>query len=351
METIFNILDFGAVGDGKTDCTAAIQSALDKASGGMGKVIVPPGVYLSGQLHMHGRSVSIVGSGAWAFRSEGACVIKLNDKNATSLLDITGAFGAYISGIDFFGNYIGNDTHGIYLYWPEYNGGSEEDTPTVDNCRISSFSGDGIHFEHVWCFSLRHSMLYNNLGAGLYIDGWDAFILDNWFTANKKGGILGGPITNSITCTGNRVEWNNNGGFVLTNGDSYNITGNFFDRTFGPALDLGRANTEIKLASICGNIFRRSDAYNSDSPFEDETMSSHIRLKNCSNISLTGNTMSAGKDDGGGGILTPVNAIIIDTCTGLIVKDNSMCTGAVKNLIIENNNKDCIMKDNIGSTT
>lgn len=44
MENVFVITDFGAVGDGKTDCTAAIQSALDEAAAVSGKVVVPPGV-------------------------------------------------------------------------------------------------------------------------------------------------------------------------------------------------------------------------------------------------------------------------------------------------------------------
>lgn len=46
MKNVFVITDFGAVGDGKTDCTAAIQSALDAAAGVSGKVVVPPGVYI-----------------------------------------------------------------------------------------------------------------------------------------------------------------------------------------------------------------------------------------------------------------------------------------------------------------
>ena len=47
----FNVADFGAVGDGKTLNTAAIQQAIDAASAaGGGKVIFPPGTYLSGAL-------------------------------------------------------------------------------------------------------------------------------------------------------------------------------------------------------------------------------------------------------------------------------------------------------------
>ncbi len=43
-----NVLEFGAVGDGKTKDTAAIQKAID--AGGM--VYFPPGVYLSGTLYL-----------------------------------------------------------------------------------------------------------------------------------------------------------------------------------------------------------------------------------------------------------------------------------------------------------
>ncbi|ACU06168.1 glycoside hydrolase family 28 [Pedobacter heparinus DSM 2366] len=51
-EKNFNILDFGAVRDGKTLNTAAIQKAIDECSKKGGRVVIPKGVYLSGTLYM-----------------------------------------------------------------------------------------------------------------------------------------------------------------------------------------------------------------------------------------------------------------------------------------------------------
>ena len=351
VKTIFEITDFGAVGDGATDCTAAIQAALDAAADCMGCVVVPPGSYLTGELTMHGDGVSLVGTSAWGFRSDGASVLRLNDRHAACLLDISGAFGCTVRGICMDGRQLGRNIHGIRLYWDKYNGGEKEDTPTVDDCRIGNFSGDGLHFEHVWCFSVRHSMLHRNGGAGLYIDGWDAFILDNWFTANKNGGIMGGPCVASITCTGNRVEWNRRGGFILSAGDSYNITGNFFDRSFGPALELGAKNGRAELVTVTGNIFRRSGAW-SDKPHDDPDHSSHVIMTNCSGCVVSGNTMRVGRNDNGGGVPSPDYSFIITDSKNCVIKDNTFHNGALKeNLVLRGDNSTCIIKDNIGSVS
>ena len=49
----FKITDYGAVGDGGTDCTVAFRSAIDSCSGaGGGRVVVPEGVYLTGAIHL-----------------------------------------------------------------------------------------------------------------------------------------------------------------------------------------------------------------------------------------------------------------------------------------------------------
>ncbi len=51
--TIFNVVDFGAVGDGNTLNTAAIQKAVDAcAAAGGGQVVVPAGIFLSGAVFL-----------------------------------------------------------------------------------------------------------------------------------------------------------------------------------------------------------------------------------------------------------------------------------------------------------
>lgn len=49
----FDITNYGAVGDGETDCTGAFKQAIEECSNaGGGKVIVPAGIYLTGPIHL-----------------------------------------------------------------------------------------------------------------------------------------------------------------------------------------------------------------------------------------------------------------------------------------------------------
>lgn len=49
----YNVLDYGAVGDGKYDCTEAFRKAIDECSlKGGGKVVVPAGRYYTGSIHL-----------------------------------------------------------------------------------------------------------------------------------------------------------------------------------------------------------------------------------------------------------------------------------------------------------
>lgn len=49
---VYNILDYGAVSDGETKCTTAIQKAIDDCSATGGRVLIPAGCFLSGTLRL-----------------------------------------------------------------------------------------------------------------------------------------------------------------------------------------------------------------------------------------------------------------------------------------------------------
>lgn len=336
MINVFDITEFGAIGDGKTDCTSNIQTALDKAGEVAGVVVVPPGNYLCSYLKVPA-GVVFQGYAGWSIRKGGSSVLTLIDDKHPCLIDITNAFGCTIKGLSLDGGRKGENIHGIMLSHKEYNGGGQEDTPTIEDCRVSSFSGNAVHFYRAWCFSVRHSMLCFCGGSGLFIDGWDGFIIDNWFSGNDGAGLLGGKVTSSVTFTGNRIEWNKLGGFCIEHGNSLNITGNYFDRSGGAGLSLCAKDEEkiIDTVSVTGNIFYRSGAGNFENPPKDALDSTHIRLNRCVNMTIGSNSFRMGDNDEHGGPKSPDYTIVMRKLKDCVISANTMYCGSGKKAILD----------------
>ena len=372
MENVFDITTFGAIGDGKTDCTKYIQKAIDLAAEVNGSVIVPPGKYLCGYIKLS-TCVSLIGFHGWAYREFGGSRLILNDDSVPCLLDMTGAYGSSVKGIQFEGNRLmGDNIHGIMVNQPEYNAGKFEDEsenidrhlladPThfdfredgilISDCQCKHFSGDGIHLNHIFAFTVAQSQLSSNGGDGIYINGWDGWIYDCTMCVNNGAGIgaektdSDGKVTCcSITMTGNRIEWNRRGGLRLYNTDTLNVTGNFFDRSTGPAIIFdGQINTN---STITGNIFKRSGKP-SEKPFTDKYESTHIYLKNSDNIAVVGNTFVKGHDDGGVGVVSPDFSVVYKDSSNCVISQNAMNNSCMKDKIVGIGiDENMIVKDN-----
>lgn len=341
-----DVKHFGAKGDGQTDDTAAFRAALAEAGKIQGTVFVPDGTYLCGELHFPPHT-GLVGSPTWAYRSIGGAILKLNDAQASSLLNITGAPGATINGLALEGENLGQGIHAIYM--GPFEGKTEEDTPRIERCHIMNFTGDGVHLAPVWCFSIRGCEVIYNRGNALYVRGWDGFILDNWFSGNDGAGYCCDGPNASITMTGNRIEWNGNGGIRIAGGSHYNITGNYIDRSGGPGISLrSRDDAPCLCFTVTGNVIYRSGR--PEQTGADPYESTHVRLEGCHGLVFSGNSMCVGQDDGGGSN-SPQYGMVLHTLKNSIVKDNTLHIGALKQLIADlgEHEEGVIIADNVGS--
>jgi hypothetical protein len=345
--SMLNVIDFGAKGDGVTDDTNAIQNAMDKAALSNGSVFIPEGKFLCSELKVP-EGIGIHGLPAWSYRKGMGSVLSFKG-GAKCLINLTGAYGAYLYGLCLNGNRIEGGAHGILVEKPDY--GSQEDTSRIDTCRVENFTGDGIRLERIWCFCVRHSHCYGNQGCGLRVRGWDGFILDNWFSGNRKAGYASYDENASNTLTGNRIEWNREGGIVIYGGSHYNITGNYIDRSgrCGIALLPGENKRNCETLTITGNVIYRSGK--PEWGRSDEYDSAHVRFESVKGLVFTSNSLNSGRDDGGKGSYSPDYGIIIKGLESSVIKDNVQHLGALKQLVVDlgEHGEGLIINDNVGS--
>jgi hypothetical protein len=341
---------FGAAGDGATDDTTALQRAIDAAAERSGAMFIPPGVYLTRELHLRA-GVALVGIPAWNYSGPGGSTLRLGSGDAPGLLNLTEARGATIDGLALDGRHLGQNVHGIFTQRTAY--GPHEDSFRIERCQIAHFSGDGISLSHAWCFSVRNCESMANGGDGLSLRGWDGFILDNWLSGNGRAGFAARNENASVTFTANRVEWNHEENMVIVGGDGYQITGNFFDRagTVGLALR-SKPHSEswnkgpCTQISITGNFVKRSGK----SAAPDSQDSAQILLDGCSGVTCVGNVLESGRDDGNKGLWSPGYGIVYGGLENCVVTNNVLHRAALRQLLVDRggHREGVIVHDNPG---
>ena len=338
---------FGAVGDGHTDNTAAFQNAIDAAAETQATIYVPNGVFLTSTLRFRSR-VGMAGTPTWSFGDFGGSTVRLNRGDASCLLDLTGAVGATLTGLCLDGAGLGAGVCGVLVDKADY--GKTEDTPRLERCRISRFTGDGVRLKRIWCFSIRHCMISHNAGNGIWLRGWDGFVLDNWLSGNAKAGYGAYEENASITMTGNRIEWNQAGGIISEGGTHYNITGNYIDRSGGPGIWFRRrGDVASTIITATGNLIYRSGR--PEWCPSDPLASAHVVFDGVHGLVFSGNAMNAGKDDRGQGQFSPRYGIVYGGLRNSIIKDNVLHSGALQELVkdLGGHGEGVIVKDNVGS--
>ncbi len=169
--------------------------------------------------------------------------------------------------------------------------------------------------------------------------GYDGWFIDNQITANKGAGIFarGSAPENmsreeqqnlkffgsaSVRITANRVEWNRNGGIILSGSNSMQITGCAIDHNFGPGISIKRsvANT------VSGCMIR------SNGGEQQGDLCSQILLEDCKGTSVTGNTLWGWFDRKEGKFEYPYlfYGIVCKNLSGCVVSQNAMYHAASK---------------------
>ncbi len=114
MRDVVSVKDFGAVGDGVTDDTAAIQAALDSLPSAGGEVYVPTGQYRVTAGLVASKRVRLVGAGySFLLASASPCVIVKASTVSGPVLTLS-ASASTVENLSFLGE-VGNTGDGILI--------------------------------------------------------------------------------------------------------------------------------------------------------------------------------------------------------------------------------------------
>ena len=246
-QALVSVLEFGAKGDGNTDDTASIQSAVDYANGIGAAVFFPSAMYRVSQIVLRqGTMLRGVSSGTYPDNNaiSGASVLaRLANTNKDLLLAPDGANYCAVADLAIDGN-KNNNTKGYGLCVADGASGQESQF-TIDRCYFHDNPDSNIYLGH----NRRANSVTNGVfnyslnGDGITVAGSDNTITGNILGSNARAGIcLGTTATQNwgasspssaaaIAHVSNNDIYGNLVGIALANASSgCMIAGNGIDR-------------------------------------------------------------------------------------------------------------------------
>lgn len=321
-EVVIDPRAYGAVGDGVTDDTAAMQDAIDAAvTLGvplqlMDTYLIEDSLVVKTGLRIYGKAGKLVTSATYLFLNNTAIEdVLLSDIHATNL----GAAG-------------GGSDSAVFMYTDEAGGGSCVQSRFINNIIIGFGMGFSVKgsattidmdintqfasivgtngFNLIQGNTIRDSLATIRIGTGgghaIYVRSGYFRVLGN-LIINMQGGILGaiyGVVSQNVV-----INAYLDNGIYMAGANGLSVTGNYVENTYADNIAI---NGGLDV-SVVGNILIGSSA-------------SGIRLQDTHNFSIIGNT-----------ILNPANHFIKTICTdesptsgeGIISGNNFKSTSAM----------------------
>jgi parallel beta-helix repeat protein len=254
-DSIVDVRDYGAVGDGVTDDTSAIQVALNS---GAVNVFIPTGTYLISQITMPS-SVRLYGGG-------GSSVIKVKNSANTNAIVSSSASGFSLEDFKLDGNYTNQTSgSGIVLSTPIY--------AKVKNVRIENVYGTAILLSSGYGNEVAGNTVITcgklAAGYGIYAFCSNYNKIENNYVTDTCIGIVVeasgvGLTANHNTVVGNisifnRPDFTQSGaGFHIEESVSgevkYNtVTGNTFNSNIGPGVSITESSNTVLSGNTISN--------------------------------------------------------------------------------------------------